>query len=152
MSDEQLILSRMSAGPKDATGQTIGFQLEGEDGRKVDVVCPHDLVESVIRFMVELARDASDRRETMTRDSFNRAETAEIDPLPISHVTFMADPETVEIVLLLRMFGFDLGFSVTPEHLLSLKKELERILPALGIMDRKPDHDHHHDHHHHHDH
>lgn len=147
MAEERVLLNQMAAGPKDDSGQSIRFRIQGEDGRDVDVECPHDLMETIIRFLVELARDAATRRSSSTRDSVSRAETAEVDPMPISHATFMADPETVEIVLLLRMFGFDLGFSVTPEHLLSLKKELERILPALGIVERKPNHDHHHHHH-----
>lgn len=147
MSEERVILNRMVAGPIDESGQSIRFTIQGKDGGDLDMECPHDLVENVIRFLVELARDAAERRTSSTRDSVGRAETAEVDPMPISHATFMADPETVEIVLLLRMFGFDLGFSVTPEHLLSLKKELERILPALGIVERKPDHDHQHHHH-----
>jgi len=147
MSEQPIVLSSMAAGREDETGQAIRFRILGEDGREADIACPHRHVESVIRFLAELARNASARRASLTRDSFNRAETAEIDPLPISHLTLMADPETVDIVLLIRMFGFDLGFSVTPEHLLSLKKELERVLPALGIVERKPDHDHHHHHH-----
>lgn len=148
MSDDPIILSQMAPGPEDETGETVRFRIQGEDGREADISCPHDAVETVIRFLVELSRNAAQRRGALMRDSFNRAETAEIDPSPISHLTLMAEPETADIVLLMRMFGFDLGFSVTPEHLVSLKKELERILPALGIVDRKPDHDHHHHHHH----
>ena len=98
----------------------------------------------MIRYLVELSRDAAERRKKPMRTSFSRAERVEAAPMPISHATFVAEPETNEIALALRMFGFDLAFALTPEHLQALKKELERILPAV----EPPGHHHGHDHHH----
>lgn len=147
MSDERIVLRRMAAGPNDESGEAIRFRLEGTDGREIDVECPYDLIERVVRFVVDLARDAAGRRSQQVRHSFARGERIEVDPLPVSHATLMADPEAMEIILVLRMFGFDLGFSMTPEHLSALKKELDRLLPLLGIVERGG-HGHGHDHHH----
>ena len=54
--------------------------------------------------------------------------------------------ESDEAVLVARLFGFDLGFSVTPAQLRALHAEIERIMPKSML---RPD-DNHHDHHHHH--
>lgn len=146
MSD-QLTLLRMAAPAPDESGATVRFRIEGKDDRSVDIDCDPDQMENVIGFLIELARDAAERRSAQERNSFSRAETVDVTPNPVSAATFMVDPDSSEIMLLLRMFGFDLGFSLTPEHLAALKRELDRILPALGI--KEPSHHHHgHDHHH----
>ena len=145
MADNTVILESMAAGPPDETGQEIRFRVNGADGGHVDVACRLDMVETAIRFLVELARDAAGRRADHVRGSFSRAELVEAAPMPVSHATFVADPETKEIALALRMSGFDLAFALMPEHLSLLKKELERIVPAVV-----PPGGHHHDHDHHH--
>lgn len=145
MSNERVILQSMAAGPKDETGESIRFLIKGMDGQEIDLECPHGLIEQVVRFLVESASEAAARQPHQVRNSFARGERVDVDPVPISHATFMADPEKGEIILVLRMFGFDLGFSMTPEHLSALKKELDRLLPLLGIVDRGGHgHDHHH--------
>lgn len=143
MADNTVIMESMSAGPPDETGGEIRFRVNGADGGHADIACRHELVETIIPFLVELARDAARRRPEQQRTSFSRAERVDAAPMPISHATFVTDPEAKEIALVLRMFGFDLAFTLTPEHLAALKKELERILPAVEA----PDH-HHHDHNH----
>lgn len=144
MVDNSVILESMSSGPVDETGGEIRFRVNGADGDHADIACRHELVESVIRFLVELSRDAAGRRSEQVRTSFSRAERIEAAPMPISHATFVTDPDAKEIALALRMFGFDLAFALSPEHLSALKKELDRILPVADA----PDHHHHHDHHH----
>lgn len=141
MADEPVVLESMAAPAPDETGRTIRFQVKGRDGRDVAVECHHEMVDGMIRFLVELARDAAERRASGMRWSFSRAERVDVDPLPISHTTFVVDPQTMEIVQLFRMFGFDLGFLLTPEHMSGLKKELDRILPAVDGQDH-----HHHNH------
>ena len=145
MSDH-IVLRSMAAAEPDDTGEALRFTVHGEGDRGVTIECPHDQVENMIPFLIDLARDAAARRKEEPRSSFARAEQLDVDPAAISHASFMVDPEINDIVLVLRMFGFDLGFSLTPEHLAGLKRELDRILPALGIEEKRPHHGH--DHHH----
>jgi hypothetical protein len=71
--------------------------------------------------------------------------------MDVSDVGLMRGMESDEIVLVARMSGFDLGFSVNAAQLCALHKEIERVVPRAVL--RADDHHHHGDDHHHgHDH
>ena len=74
---------------------------------------------------------------------FGPTDNVTVSPIEISDVGFMRGLESDEAVLVVRMFGFDLGFSVTPSQLRALHAEIERMVPKSLLQPR--DHHHHHD-------
>ena len=69
-----------------------------------------------------------------------------IEPIEPSDIGLMRDMESAELVLVARMFGFDLSFTVTPHQLAALYHEIARALPKSVLV--PSDHHHHHDHDH----
>ncbi len=147
MENEPLHVARLGAAATDDDGATVRFRIEAADGRAVDLTCDHHQIEHLIHFFAGLGRLSADRRAEVTPHRFGPTDKVTVDPIPISDVGFMRGMETEEAVLVVRIFGFDLGFSVTPFQLRALHAEIERMVPKSALL---PD-DHHHHHHHHHD-
>jgi len=138
-----LHVNRLSEGATDADGATVYFRIEAVDGRAADMSCDQDQIESLIHFLAGLGRISADRRTDVTPHQFGPTDKVTVSPLEISDVGFMRGLESDEAVLVVRMFGFDLGFSVTPSQLRALHAEIERMLPKSSLQPR--DHHHHHD-------
>ena len=143
MVDEPLHVARLSDGATDDDGATVRFRIEAVDGRTVDLSCDHDQIERLIHFLAGLGRMSADRRPDVTPHQFGPTDKVTVSPLEISDVGFMRGLESDEAVLVVRLFGFDLGFSVTPAQLRALHAEIERMVPKSALQP----HDHHHHHH-----
>jgi len=140
---EPLHVARLSEGATDADGVTVRFRVEAIDGRMADLSCGHDQIESLIHFLAGLAQMAAYRRTDVTPHQFGPTDKVTVSPLEISDVGFMRGLESDEAVLVVRMFGFDLGFSITPSQLRALHAEIERMVPKSSLQS----HDHHHHNH-----
>ncbi len=143
MEIEPLHVARLSGGATDDDGATVRFRIEAVDGRTVDLSCDHHQIERLIHFFAGLGRLSADRRSDVTPHRFGPTDKVTVSPLEISEVGFMRGLECDEAVLVVRLFGFDLGFSVTPSQLRALHAEIERMVPKSSL---RP-HDHHHHHH-----
>ncbi len=143
MVDEPLHVARLSDGATDVDGATVRFRIEAVDGRTVDLSCDHEQIELLIHFLAGLGRMSADRRSEVTPHQFGPTDKVTVSPLEILDVGFMRGLESDEAVLVVRLFGFDLGFSVTPAQLRALHAEIERMVPKSSLQP----HDHHHHHH-----
>ncbi len=143
MEIEPLHVARLSGGATDEDGATVRFRIEAVDGRTADLSCDHDQIERLIHFFAGLGRMSADRRPDVTPHRFGPTDKVTVSPLEISDVGFMRGLESDEAVLVVRLFGFDLGFSVTPSQLRALHAEIERMVPKSSLQPR----DHHHHHH-----
>jgi hypothetical protein len=146
MENEPLHIARLSAAATTDDGATVQFRIEAADGRAAEVSCDHDRIEHLIHFFAGLGRLSADRRPEVTPHQFGATDKVTVDPIEISDVGFMRGLEAEEAILVVRMFGFDLGFSVTPAQLRALHAEIERMMPKSAL--RPDDHHHHHDHDH----
>jgi len=148
MENQALHIARLAAAATDDDGATVRFRVEATDGRAIDLSCDHDQIERMIHFFAGLGRLSAARRAAVTPHRFGPTDKVAVDPIGISDVGFMRGMETDEAVLVVRIFGFDLGFPVTPVQLRALHAEIERMVPKSSL---RPDDHHHHHHHHHHD-
>ena len=147
MDDAPLKIARLTGAGADDDGATVRFRIEAADGRATDLTCDHDQIERLIQFLAGLGRMSAERRSDVTPHRFGATDNISVTPIEISDVGFMRGMTTEEAVLVVRMFGFDLGFSVTPFQLRALHAEIERMLPKSALQ---PDDHHHHGHGHHH--
>lgn len=156
MTDAPLAIARLSNAGVSDDGRTLHLRIEAVDGRAIDVTCDHDQLEGLVHYVVQLGQLSAARRDDVTPHRFGPTDKVATTPIEISDVGFMRGMESDEAVLVVRMFGFDLGFSVTPAQLRALHAEIERMVPksTLQPSDHHHDHDHGHGHdhgHHHHD-
>ncbi len=143
MEIEPLHVARLSGGAADEDGATVRFRIEAVDGRTADLSCDYDQIERLIHFLAGLGQLSAERRPDVTPHQFGPTDKVTVSPLEISDVGFMRGLESDEAVLVVRLFGFDLGFSVTPSQLRALHAEIERMVPKSSLQP----HDHHHHHH-----
>ena len=150
MTDEPIEIARLSGAGVGDDGASVRFRIESPDGSAVDFWCRHDRLEGLIHFFAGLGQLSASRRGEVTPHRFGATDKVTVSPIETSDVGFMRAMESDEAVLVVRMFGFDLGFSVTPAQLRALHGEIERMVPKSSLY--PSDHHHHHDHdHHHHD-
>ena len=141
MVEKSLKLERLSAAGCADDGRRVGFRIEGGGGDHVDIDCDAADLEGIIRFLVALGGAAAEKRGGVAPQTMGATDLVSISPIGISDLGFMQERGSGDTVLVMRMFGFDLGFQLSPEQLLGLKREFERLMPGA-----KPDHHHHHHH------
>jgi hypothetical protein len=171
---DPITLDRLDGAATSDDGRTVQFDVRARDGSAVAVSCGHGDLESIIHFTIQLGQLSAERRSQVAPHSLGRSDNITVSPIDTSDVGLMRAMESDYVVLVARMAGFDLGFSVTPYQLRALYKEIERVLPRNMLHADEhhhhhgdPGHDHHHGHgrdyvhghdhghghhHHHHDH
>ncbi len=147
MVDAVLELLRLTGASVSDDGETVHFQIDGRDGRRVEIACDHRDLDGIIRYMIQLGQISAARRDQITPHQFGKTDRVETNPMEITDIGLMKGLETSDAVLVARMSGVDLGFQVSPYHLKALHGEIERILPSSML--RPADHHHHHDDHSH---
>ena len=150
MNRQKLDLDRLEAASVADDGTRLSFRIMGTGGEVVEVGCGHTDLLPIIGFMVGLGGNAAAARAEVTPRSFGTSDKLGIEPIETSDIGLMRDMESAELVLVARMFGFDLSFTVTPHQLAALYHEIARALPKSVLV--PSDHHHHHDHDHDHDH
>ncbi len=152
MSERRLSLDRLDRADVSEGGRRASFRILGDSGESVDVECGHADLPPMIRYLTGLGRNAAAARQDVTPQSFGHSDKVSVEPIETSDIGLMRDIDSSELVLVARMFGFDLGFTVTPHRLAALYREIERAVPK-SILAPGDHHDHHHGHDHHgHDH
>lgn len=141
-------LDRLANASTSADGRIVQFAVHGGEGRSVEVACDHGDLEKLIHFLVRLGQLSAERRGQVTPHFFGHSDNITVSPMDVSDVGLMRGMESDEIVLVARMSGFDLGFSVNAAQLGALHKEIERVLPRAVL--HADDHHHHGDDHHQH--
>ncbi len=150
MNQQHMSLDRLDRPGISEDGMRVSFRVLGAGGEAVEVECGHADLAAMIRYMVGLGRNAAAAREDVAPKSFGHSDKVSIEPIETSDIGLMRDMESAQLVLVARMFGFDLGFTVTPHQLAALHKEIARAVPKSILA--PTDHHHHHPHDHDHDH
>ena len=150
MTGRRFRLDRLEAGAAAPDGSAVSFRVVGAGGERVTLECGHGDLGPLIAFAAGLGREAAQARAEVTPATFGDSDKVSVEPIETSDVGLMRDLETGEVVLVARMSGFDLGFTVTAPQLAALRREIERALPRSALAPAD-DHHHHHHHHHHHD-
>ena len=145
MSDEPLDIARLFQARVSDDGGSVRFRVEASDGRTVELACDHDRIEGLVHYIVQLGRLSASRRDDVTPHRFGATDNVSVSPIETSDIGFMRGMESDESVLVVRMFGFDLGFSVTAGQLRALHAEIERMVPKSSLQPSDHHHHHHHD-------
>lgn len=145
MSDAPYEIARLTDAGVSDDGATVRFRIEAADGRTVAVACDHDRLEGLVHYIARLGQLSAARRGEVTPHRFGATDNVAVSPLDISDVGLMRGLESDEAVLVVRLFGFDLGFSVTSSQLRALHGEIERMVPKSSLQPGEHHHHHHDD-------
>jgi len=144
MSVQRIDLNRLDKARVAPDGTGVSFQVVGSDGEALEITCDHSDLLPLIGYMIGLGQAAAARRGEVTPQAFGDTDRVTIEPIQTSDIGLMRELGSDELVLVARMFGFDLSFTVTRDQLAALHEEIERALPKSMLV--KTDHHHHHDH------
>lgn len=139
-----LTLDRLEKPSVAADGSSVSFRVRDAAGEGVEIVCGTVDLERVIAYLAGLGGQAAARRPDVTPAFFGNTDRVLAEPIETSDIGLVRGLEDGEVILVARMFGFDLGFTVTQPQLAALHREIERALPRSALV--KTDHHHHHDH------
>ncbi len=141
----EIELDRLENPSVSPDGASVSFDVRDAAGDGARIVCRADDLERTIAYLAGLGGQAAARRPDVTPRFFGNTDRVLAEPMETSDVGLVRGLEDGEVILVARMFGFDLGFTVTGPQLAALHREIERALPRSALV--KTDH-----HHHHHDH
>ena len=139
----RLALDRLEQPSVSADGGSVAFTVRDADGAGIDIACRADDLERLIAYLAGLGGQAAARRDDVTPSFFGPTDRVLAEPIRTSDIGLARGLEDGEVILVARMFGFDLGFTVTRPQLAALHREIERALPRSALA--KTGH-HHHDH------
>lgn len=140
----RITLDRLEEPSVAPDGGSVSFRVRGAADEGVEIECRSDDLERVIAYLAALGGQAAARRPDVSPGSFGNTDRVLTEPIETSDVGLVRGLEDGEVILVTRMFGFDLGFTVTRPQLAALYREIERALPRAALV--KTDHHHHHDH------
>ena len=140
----RLALDRLEKPSVSADGSSVSFTVRDASGSGVEIACRADDLERVIAYLAGLGGQAASRRPDVAPRFFGNTDRVLAEPIETSDVGLVRGLEDGELILVARMFGFDLGFTVTQPQLAALHREIERALPRSALV--KTDRHHHHDH------
>ena len=112
MNPRSLNLDRLEAATVGEDGRQLSFRIRGTEGEAVDVGCGDADLLPLIRFMIGLGGNAACVREEVTPQTFGTSDKVAIEPIETSDIGLMRDMESAELVLVARLFGFDLSFGL----------------------------------------
>lgn len=140
----RLALERLEDPSVSADGGSVSFTIRDAAGAGVEIACRADDLERIVGYLAGLGGQAAARRPDVTPRFFGNTDRVLAAPIETSDVGLVRGLEDGAPILVARMFGFDLGFTVTAPQLAALHREIERALPRSALV--KHDHHHHHDH------
>ena len=140
----RLTLDRLENPSVSADGGSVRFTVRDAAGEGVDIACRAGDLERVIGYLAGLGGQAAARRPGVAPRFFGNTDRVLAEPIETSDVGLVRGLEDGELILVARMFGFDLGFTVTAPQLAALHREIERALPRSALV--RTDHHHHHHH------
>ncbi len=144
MTGPRLRLERLEAGAVSADGRSVFFRVVGTGGETVTLEMDHRDLHPAIAYLAGLGGHAAAAREEVAPATFGHTDRVDARPIESSDIGLVRGLETGEILLVARLFGFDLAFTATRPQLAALHREIERALPRSAL---DPSHHHQHDHH-----
>jgi hypothetical protein len=111
-------------------GDTIAFTIKDETGKQLRVNCSLPEVGDICSFLGLAAKAAGETRNIPLEDRLDTYNYAA--PIPAQGIGFMAGSDLSETILVMRLFGFDMAFSVESSGLVSAANEFARIARTLS--------------------
>jgi hypothetical protein len=129
-------LLRLSDGAVFNDGEYVVFTVVRHDGKKLRVNCSLPELGDTFCFLGQLARIAT---ESQDKDTPRVPEGHNyLAPIPAQGMGFQAGDSPDETLLVMRLFGFDLGFSVPSNVLVEVADDIARIARTLSAGSGKP--------------
>jgi|SRR5208282_757517 len=114
----------------------VGFSIETHEGEKLRVFCSVPEVGDIFSFLGALAREAC--LQTHKEYQGSGPPRNELAPIPAEGMGFQAGPSPDETLLVMRLFGFDLAFSIPSSGLARVADDFARTARTLSADHRRP--------------
>jgi hypothetical protein len=117
-------------------GATVAFTITTVNRKQLRVNCPLAELGDIFSYLGILAKNAGAERKVPMPplpQSHNY-----LAPVPAEGIAFQAGTQPDETLLLMRLSGFDMAFSVSRSGLIALADEIRRIALTLSAESEKP--------------
>ncbi len=139
----RITLERLENASVSEDGGSVSFTVRDPSGSGAEIVCRADDLERFVAYLAGLGARAAVRRPDVTPRFFGNTDRVLAEPMETSDIGLARGLEDGAVILVARLFGFDLGFTVTRPQLAALHREIERTMPRAALA---PADHHHHDH------
>jgi hypothetical protein len=94
-------------------------------------------LQNVIQWLCFLAQNAAKKRTSGKHKPQDNGERVEVAPIPITSDNVILGNDPSEIVLVLRMYDFDLGFQLDAQNVAYLKNGFAQIEQMLSVAPKR---------------
>jgi hypothetical protein len=126
-------LARLSNGLVRPDGD-VQFTVETDAGRSLTVHCPVSELGEIFAYLGNLAKAAGELSGTPPPTHFQN----DLAAVPAIGIAFAAGTNPSETLLVMRLHGFDMAFSVESNGLIALADDIRRIAMTLSAGGEKP--------------
>jgi hypothetical protein len=113
-------------------GDTIAFTVKSETGKQLRVSCSLSEVGDICSFLGHAAKAAAEQRNSTLEDT--KGTHNYLAPIPSQGIGFTAGSDSTEAIIVMRLFGFDMAFSVPSSGLVALSGDIARIAKTLSAQ------------------
>jgi hypothetical protein len=111
-------------------GETVAFTIKNATGKQMRVNCSLPEIGDICSFLGTVAKAAGEIRNAPT-PPFPHGHNY-LAPIPAQGIGFQAGANLGETILVMRLFGFDMAFSVESSGLARIADEVARIARTLS--------------------
>jgi hypothetical protein len=111
-------------------GEIVAFTIKSETGKQLRLNCSLPEIGDICSFLATAAKAAGEMRNAPT-PPFPHGHNY-LAPVPSQGIGFQAGANPGETLLVVRLFGFDMAFSVPSSALVRMADELGRIARTLS--------------------
>jgi len=142
----RITLERLENPSVSEDGGSVSFTVRDPSGAGTEIVCRADDLERFVAYLAGLGAQAATVRPDVTPRFFGNTDRVPAEPMETSDIGLARGMEDDAVILVARLFGFDLGFTVNRPQLAALYREIERTMPRAALAPGEHHHHHHHDH------
>jgi hypothetical protein len=113
-------------------GETVAFTIRGETGKQLRINCSLAEIGDICSFLGFAAKAAAESRHSTLDDPKDTHNY--LSPIPAQGTGFTAGSDSTEAIIVMRLFGFDLAFSVPSSGLVALSGDIARIAKTLSAQ------------------
>jgi hypothetical protein len=117
-------------------GNAVAFTIETEDGNRLALHCLLPELGDIFCALATLAKAAGEERNAPTPEP--PATHNYLAPIPAQGIGFQAGRTPDETLLVVRLYGFDMAFSVPSSGLVRLADDVARIARTLSAGSNQP--------------
>jgi hypothetical protein len=126
----------LSHGQIASDGEGIAFRIERGDGESMDLACTMDDISDMFHYLASLAREAGVARD-IPPPPVPKTHN-ELTPIPAEGMGLQLGPGPDEMMLLIRLSGFDMAFAFPSNELARLLAERAQTAAILSADRTRP--------------